>query len=100
AATDSFELADAESGDGELLALDARRAATVVRPRDDFASRPLDEPLRPLAETQARLAAPPLPARPARLALEVGLSIAAGRKSPSAAHYLPSPSLFLYLRDA
>ncbi|HZT44593.1 MAG TPA: FtsX-like permease family protein [Gaiellaceae bacterium] len=100
AATDSFELADAESGDGELLALDARRAATVVRPRDDFASRPLDERLRPLAENQARLAAAPLPGRPARLALEVGLSIAAGRKIPSAPQYLPSPSLFLYLRDA
>ncbi len=98
AAADSFELGNTDAGNGNLLALDAGRAAEVVRPRDDFASRPLRELLRPLVQGRGRLASLPLPGRPARVALTVGLSISRGREIPGAP-YFPSPSLFLYLRD-
>jgi hypothetical protein len=83
---------------GNLLALDAERAAGVVDVRDDFASEPLDQLMRPLAADRGQLGSLPLPGRPTRLALSVQLEA-----PPLARGYgrgPVSPSLFLYLRDA
>src|SRR5205085_10741542 len=90
---------------GDLLAVDARRAATVVRPRGDFAGRPLGELVRPLARRRGRLASLPLPGRPTRLALTVRVAVEAPKAVPvepafPPPAYQPRPSLFLYLQDA
>ncbi len=97
AATDLVDLGNNDAAGGKLLAIDARRALAVVKPRGDFASRPLSDLMRPLAEGRGRLAELPLPGRPARLALTVDLSLSKARKE--APPYLAVPSVFLYLRD-
>src|SRR3954447_6137545 len=104
-AQDTFDLAASGSSGGNLLAVDARRAATVVRPRGDFAGRPLAELLRPLAQRSGRLASLPLPGRPTRLALTARVDVEAPKAAPVEPNfpppaYVPRPSLFLYLRDA
>ena len=104
-AQDTFDIAASGTGGGNLLALDARRAATVVQPRGDFAARPLGELMRPLARHSGRLASLPLPGRPTRLALTVRFAVKAPKAAPVEPDfpppaYEPRPSLFLYLQDA
>jgi FtsX-like permease family len=101
-ATSSFDLARSGVESGELLALDAGRAGAVAGVRDDFASQPMEELLRPLAERRADLAALALPGRPTRLALSVQL-LARSARPPPAPEVLrrhSSRSVFLTLRDA
>jgi hypothetical protein len=105
AATYEFDLGRFASESGNLLALDSRRAATVVSVRDDFASRSLPELLGRLDTAGADLASLPLPGRPRRLALAVRLGGSRGGPlglpTPFGGQRQPSPpSLFLYLRDA
>jgi hypothetical protein len=103
AATFLPDLGHFGTASGNLLALDAQRAAAVVRVRDDFASRPLDELLRPLAADRGQLASLPLPGRPTRLALSVQLTGRAAALAPPRPIFggrgQVSQSLFLYLRD-
>jgi hypothetical protein len=89
-------------GTASLLAVDAQRAAGVVGVRDDFASRPLDELLRPLAAGRGDLASLPLPGRPTRLALSVQLAVRPGpkpRSVPIGDRGRVSQSLFVHVRD-
>jgi hypothetical protein len=97
AATDLVDLGNNDAAGGKLLAIDARRALGVVKPRGDFASQSLPDLMRPLAEGRGRLAELPLPGRPTRLRLTVDLSLSKARKD--APRYLANPSVFLYLRD-
>src|SRR6266540_6780139 len=99
AATDSFDLASSAGESGNLLALDARRAAAAVHPRDDFASRRLDELLRPLGQGRGRLASLPLPGRPTRLALSMRFTIRGSEVVGPGFTYSDRASLFLYLQD-
>jgi FtsX-like permease family len=104
-AQDTFDLAASGSTGGNLLAVDARRAATVVRPRRDFAPSPFPELLRRLARRSGHLASLPLPGRPTRLALTVRVAVEAPKAAPvepafPPPAYDPRPSLFLYLQDA
>ena len=101
AASDSFDLERFGGRSGNLLALDADRAAAVVHPRKDFASRPLGEALRPLAGARPTLASLPLPGEPRRLALSVRLE-QRSRRVPAPPGFVTRyslSSLFLYLRD-
>ena len=100
-ASDSFDLERFGGESGNLLALDAGRAAAVVHPRRDFASRPLGEALRPLAEDRPALASLPLPGRPSRLALSVRVEQSSRRTTapPGFETRRSLPSLYLYLRD-
>src|SRR5215218_7164499 len=103
AATFSPDLGQFGTASGNLLALDAQRAAGVVQVRDDFASRPLDGLMRPLAADRGSLASLPLPGRPTRLALSVRLAVRPGPPAPAPPLFgrsHVSRSLFLYLRDA
>jgi hypothetical protein len=86
---------------GNLLALDAQCAAGVVGVRDDFASRPLDELLRPLTAGRGQLGSLPLPGRPTRLALTVQFRLRAGptSRTPPPSVRRASQSLFVHLRD-
>jgi hypothetical protein len=87
---------------GNLLALDAQRAAGVLGVRDDFASRPLDELLPPLAAGRGQLGSLPLPGRPTRLALSVQLAVHQGpspRTAPGGVRRRVLQSLFIYVRD-
>ncbi len=97
--TDSFDLGSFGAESGTLFALDARSAAGVVAPRNDFASQPLDELLRPLADGRGSLASVALPGRPTRMALTVQLAIESPVRLKGAPAYDPEPALFLYLRD-
>jgi hypothetical protein len=102
AATDSFDISSSHAESANLLALDARRAGATVHPRADFATRPLVELLRPLAGHRGRLGSLPLPGRPIRLALSVGLTMTRLRPQsvPGFEVFRPNrPSLFLYLED-
>jgi len=103
-ATDSFDLARYGGESGTLLALDARRAQRVVHVRDDFASRPLGELLRPLAQGRGTLAALPLPDGTTRLGVTVRLEQAAGEPvrglPPTDEQPLPPTTLYVHLRDA
>jgi FtsX-like permease family len=104
AATYPFDLGRFSRETGTLLAVDAGRAGGVLRTREDFASRPLDELLRPLAAERGSLAALPLPGRPTSLAFSMRLVEHTGPKAPSPAlgttRVLRSRSVFAYLRDA
>jgi hypothetical protein len=102
--TDSFDLSRFGGESGNLLALDARRAADVVRVRDDFASRPLGDVLRPLAAGRGSLASVPLPGRPHRLALSVHIASEPSRRQrvtlpPGFVASRSPPNLYVYLRD-
>ncbi len=99
AATDSFDLASSSGESANLLALDARRAGAAVHPRKDFASRSLDDLLRPLGEGRGRLASLPLPGRPTRLALSMRFTITGPQVVGPGFTYSDRASLFLYLRD-
>jgi hypothetical protein len=92
-ASDSFSIGSGGSETASLLALDARRAARVVHVRNDFASRSLPKLLAPLAGKRGALASVPLPGRPSRLAVTLGLQLERGGPRER-------PSLYLYLRDA
>jgi hypothetical protein len=99
-ASDTFAVGGAGTETATFLALDARRAGSAVRVRDDFAARPLDELLRPLAAARGTGASLELPGEPTRLALTAGLSFAPWH--PVAARdvgYVDKPSLVLYLQD-
>src|SRR4029079_13311272 len=95
----------------------ARRAGRALRVRDDFAARPLDELLRPLATARGATASLELPGRPTRLAVSARLAFAPWRPAaaadvrfrgasapwrPVAARdvgYVDQPSLVVYLQD-
>lgn len=96
------DLGNFGTASGNLLALDAQRAAGVVRARDDFASRPLNELLRPLAAGRGQLGSLPLTGRPTRMALSVQLAVRPGpkpRSVPIGDRGRVSQSLFVYVRD-
>jgi hypothetical protein len=101
AATFLPDLGTFGTASGNLLALDAQRAAGIVGVRADFASEPLDRLIRPLAGSRGELASLPLPGRPTRLALSVQVSKRSG--PPATASWYgrgrESRSLFVYLRD-
>ena len=103
---DSVELSRSGPDSGTLLALDARRAADLVRVREDFADRPLSQVLEPLAAGRGELAALPLPGRPKRLPLSLALAVEPlGRPVPfppetEGPQPLAPSSVFVYLRDA
>ena len=102
AATFPFDLGRFSTESGNLLALDARGADAVVGVRDDFASRPLGELLRPLSAARGSLAALSLPGRPTRLALSVQLAELRGPPPaplPPGSERPSPPSLFVYVRD-
>jgi len=69
----------ADSGSGEILALNARRAAATVLLRPDLSGMSPAALWRPLVTGAAGLA---VPGRPARLAISVSLSRSAARFSP------------------
>ena len=99
-ASDTFAVGGAGTETATFLALDARRAGSAVRVRDDFAARPLDELLRPLAAGRGSGASLALPGKPTRLAVSARLSFAPWR--PVAARdvgYVDRPSLVLYVQD-
>ena len=99
-ASDTFAVGGAGTETATFLAFDARRAGSAVHVRGDFASRPLEELLRPLAPSPGGGASLELPGEPTRLALTAGLSFAPWR--PVAARdvgYVDKPSLVLYLQD-
>jgi hypothetical protein len=103
AATDLPDLGRFGTASGSLLALDAQRAAGVVRVRDDFASRPLTELLRPLASGRGELASLRLPGRPTRLALSAELAAGPATPTPEPPIFgggRASRSFYVYLRDA
>jgi FtsX-like permease family len=102
AATYPFDLGRFSRETGTLLAVDARRVGAVLRVREDFASRPLDDMLGLLAAERGSVATLPLPGRPTSLALTMRLEEDPGRQAPplpTGTRRLPSPSV-LYLRDA
>ena len=88
------------SGTTNLLAVDAARAPGAVRFRGDLADRPLAEVLAPLSARRPRLAAVPLPGRPARLVLDVTVSVGRLRTDRLFFGAAARPSLALVLRDA
>ena len=99
-ASDSFTIGGGGTETATFLALDARRAGSALRVRDDFAARPLDELLRPLATARGATASLELPGRPTRLAVSARLAFAPWR--PVAARdvgYVDQPSLVVYLQD-
>lgn len=100
-ARESFKLDRFGGESGNLLAVDVGRAGAAVHMRADFASRPLEDLLRPLVAGRGSLASLPLPGRPTRLALSVRLtSTSEGRPSaPTPTGGRSSVSLVLYLRD-
>ena len=83
-----------------LLALDARRAASIVRFRSDLADQPLASVLEPLARARPRLAAVPLPGRPQELRLDVTVRVNRLRTDRLLFGTAVRPSLGLVLRDA
>jgi hypothetical protein len=88
------------AGPTTLLAIDAKRAATAVRFREDLADRPLASVLAPLSRTRPRLAAVPLPGRPEELRMDVTVAV---EELPSDRLLFGSairPALALVLRDA
>ena len=104
AATYEFDLGRFSRETGNLLAIDARRGAEVIRSREDFAERPLDDMLAPLATERGALATLPLPGKPIALALSMRL-IAKGPKAPEAPEFVrrggpAAQQASLYLRDA
>lgn len=104
-ATYSFDLGRFSRDTGNLLAVDARRAADVVRARRDFAAQPLAETLGPLASQRGELATLPLPGQPTALTLSmrlVALPTPAGRERPPTVDAGPPADqpVFVYLRDA
>ena len=99
-ASDTFAVGSTGTETAMFLALDARRARSAVRVRGDFAARPLDDLLRPLAAGRSAGASLVLPGEPTRLALSARLSFAPWR--PVAARdvgYVDTRSLVLYLQD-
>jgi hypothetical protein len=92
------------SGETTLLALDAARAPGVVNFRPDLATRPLAPLLAPLAAARRKLAALPLPGRPARIELEARATSADirfhGRRVPAFLFRDTRPTLFLVVKDA
>jgi hypothetical protein len=106
AATYPFDLGRFSRETGTLLAVDARRVGSVLRVREDFASRPLEDMLRPLAAERGSLATLPLPGRPTSLAMSMRLAEDQGRKAPPSPPQLiesrvrQSREVFVYLRDA
>ena len=62
---------------GQIVGLDAARAADIVRIRPDLASTPLADLLAPLAASRPTPVLLPLPGEPRRLRLDVSLAIAA-----------------------
>ena len=80
AATYEFDLGRFSRETGNLLAIDARRGAEVIRAREDFAERPLDDMLAPLATERGALATLPLPGKPTALALSMRLIARARRR--------------------
>jgi hypothetical protein len=104
ASTYEFDLGRFSRETGNLLAIDVRRGAEVIRAREDFAERPLDDMLAPLATDRGALATVPLPGRPTALALSMRL-IATGPKAPEAPEFVrpggpAAQQASLYLRDA
>lgn len=73
---ESISVAGAERN-GQIVGLDAARAADIVRIRPDLASTPLAELLTPLAAGRPTTDLLPLPGEPRRLRLDVSLGIAA-----------------------
>jgi hypothetical protein len=106
AATYPFDLGRFSRETGSLLAVDARRVGSVLRVREDFASRPIEDMLRPLAAERASLATLPLPGRPTSLTLSMRLAKGQGQKAPPTPPPLVgsrirhSREVFVYLRDA
>ena len=83
-----------------LLAVDARRAASVVHFREDLAAQPLGSVLEPLAHTRPQLAAVPLPGRPQKLRLDVTVKVNRLQTDRLLFGTAVRPSLALVLRDA
>jgi hypothetical protein len=83
-----------------LLAIDARRAAAIVRFRKDLAEEPLPSVLEPLVRARPRLAAVPLPGRPQKLRLDVTVRVNRLRTDRLLFGTAVRPSLGLVLRDA
>jgi hypothetical protein len=105
AATYPFDLGRFSREGGNLLAVDARRAAVVLNAREDFASRPLEDILRPLAAERGSLATLALPGRPTSLALWMRLVALPGPKPPprppgTGGSLRRSREVFAYIRDA
>ncbi|HEV3478537.1 MAG TPA: FtsX-like permease family protein, partial [Gaiellaceae bacterium] len=105
AATYPFDLGRFSRETGNLLAVDARRAGSVLRARDDFAPRPLEDMLRPLAAERGSLATLALPGRPTSLALSMRLVALPGPKPPPRPPETEGPlrrsrEVFAYVRDA
>jgi hypothetical protein len=63
------------SGGGQIVALDATVAGTVVDVRSDLTTQPLTELLAPLAAARPIVEAVPLPGEPTQLRLDVDLKI-------------------------
>jgi hypothetical protein len=104
ASTYEFDLGRFSRETGNLLAIDARRAGQVIRAREDFADRPLDDMLAPLATERGALATLQLPGKPTALALSMRL-FATGPKAPEVPEFVrrggpAAQQASLYLRDA
>lgn len=104
AATYEFDLGRFSRETGTLLAVDAGRAGEVLRAREDFAERPLDEMLAPLTTERGALAALELPGKPTALSLSMRLN-ATGPRAPEVPDFVrpggpAAQQASLYLRDA
>ena len=88
------------SGTTNLLGVDAVRTAAVVRFRGDLAAEPLAAMLAPLARSRPKLAAVALPGRPARVALDVTVTVGRLRSDRFFFGTGARPSFSLVLRDA